>query len=77
MAWRECQLDRYDACEGGYKYLLTIVCVAAAMQGGKPGTKEAKLAHAAAKASNRGVPTRFATNMLMLLLAGDAASQSH
>jgi hypothetical protein len=52
--------------KGGYKYLLTIVCVAAAMQGGKPDTKEAKLAHAAAKASSRGMPTRFATNMLML-----------
>jgi hypothetical protein len=36
------------------------------MQSGKPSTKEAKVAHAAAKPSNRAMPTRFATNLLML-----------
>jgi hypothetical protein len=35
-------------------------------QGGKPRTQEAKLAHAAAKASNRAMPTRFTTNLLTL-----------
>jgi predicted DsbA family dithiol-disulfide isomerase len=35
-------------------------------QGGKPRTQEAKLAYAAAKASNRAMPTRFTTNMLAL-----------
>ena len=41
--------------------------VFAFVQGGKPSTKEAKLAHAAAKPSNRARPTRFTTNMLMLV----------
>lgn len=48
--------------------LLKTFCVsaAAAKQGGKPRTQEAKLAHAAAKASSRAMPTRFHTNLLML-----------
>jgi hypothetical protein len=36
------------------------------LQGGKPRTQEAKLAHAASKAANRAMPTRFHTNLLML-----------
>ena len=37
------------------------------LQGGRPSTREAKLAHAAAKPSNRAMPTSFPTNMLMLV----------
>jgi len=35
-------------------------------QGGKPSSKEAKLAFAAAKPSYRAMPTQFRTNLLML-----------
>jgi hypothetical protein len=37
------------------------------LQGGRPSTKEAKLANAAAKPSNRAMPTCFTINMLMLV----------
>ena len=37
------------------------------VQGGRPNTKEAKLAHAAAKPTHRALPTRFRVNHLMLL----------
>jgi hypothetical protein len=36
------------------------------LQGGKPSSREAKLAHAASKPSNRAMPTQFGTNMMML-----------
>jgi hypothetical protein len=36
------------------------------IQGGKPSTKEAKVAHSAAKPDFRAMPTRFKTNLLVL-----------
>jgi hypothetical protein len=36
------------------------------IQGGKPSTKEAKVAHPAAKPDFRAMPTRFKTNLLVL-----------
>jgi hypothetical protein len=46
------------------------------LQGGKPRTQEAKLAHAAVKASNRAMPTRFTHQPAhAVLLAAEAAQR--
>jgi hypothetical protein len=55
------QLDRIIPVCLSFVELL-LLC----LQGGKPSSREAKLAHAASKPSNRAMPTYFGTNMMML-----------